>query len=85
MDNRFGERNPKALQGDYVKFTRWAQWRIDKNGEGVIGYIVNNGFLDGPTTRGMRKSLLDSFNAIYLLNLHGSNRKREAVPENGKR
>ena len=79
-----GEKNPKALQGDYVKFTRWAQWRIDKNGEGVIGYIVNNGFLDGPTTRGMRKSLLDSFNAIYLLNLHGSSRKREAVPENGR-
>ncbi len=79
-----GEKNPKALQADYVKFTRWAQWRIDKNGEGVIGYIVNNGFLDGPTTRGMRKSLMDSFNTIYLLNLHGSNRKTEAVPENGR-
>ena len=77
-----GEKNPKALQGDYVKFIRWAQWRIDRNGEGIIGYIVNNGFLDGSTTRGMRKSLLDSFNAIYLLNLHGSNRKTEAVPEN---
>ena len=76
-----GERNPKILQADYVKFTRWAQWRIDRNGEGIIGYIVNNGFLDGPTSRGMRKSLIDSFNAIYLLNLHGSNRKTEAVPE----
>ena len=76
-----GEKNPKALQGDYIKFIRWAQWRIDKNGEGIIGYIVNNGFLDGPISRGMRKSLLDSFNAIYLLNLHGSNRRREAVPE----
>ena len=41
-----GERNPRALQDDYVKFIRWAQWRIDKNGEGVIGYIVNNNFLD---------------------------------------
>ena len=75
-----GETNSKALQGDYVKFIRWAQWRIDKNGEGVIGYIVNNSFLDGPIFRGMRKSLLDSFNAIYLLNLHGSSRKREAAP-----
>ena len=75
-----GEKNLKALQADYVKFTRWAQWRIDKNGEGVIGYIVNNSFLDGPIFRGMRKSLLDSFNAIYLLNLHGSSRKREATP-----
>ena len=75
-----GERNSKALQADYVKFTRWAQWRIDKNGEGVIGYIVNNSFLDGPMFRGMRQSLLDSFNAIYLLNLHGSNRRTEAIP-----
>ena len=74
------DRNSKTLQADYVKFTRWAQWRIQKNGEGVIGYIVNNSFLDGPMFRGMRKSLLDSFNAIYLLNLHGSNRRTEAVP-----
>ena len=82
MDGQpLGEKNPKALQGDYVKFIRWAQWRIDKNGEGVIGYIVNNAFLDGPIFRGMRKSLLDSFNAIYLLNLHGSNRRMEAIPE----
>ena len=63
-----------------MKFIRWAQWRIDKNGEGIIGYIVNNSFLDGPTFRGMRQSLLNSFNAIYLLNLHGSNRRTEAAP-----
>ena len=79
-----GERNSKALQADYVKFTGWAQWRIDKNGEGVIGYIVNNSFLDGPMFRGMRKSLLNSFNTIYLLNLHGSNRRTEAVPTTQK-
>ncbi len=76
-----GEANLKALQADYVKFIRWAQWRIDKNGEGVIGYIVNNSFLDGTTSRGMRKSLLDSFNAIYLLNLHGSLIRKEAIPD----
>ena len=72
-----GDRNLKALQADYVKFIRWAQWRIDKNGEGVIGYIVNNSFLDGLMFRGMRQSLLKSFNTIYLLNLHGSIRKAE--------
>ncbi|MDE0401465.1 MAG: N-6 DNA methylase [Candidatus Poribacteria bacterium] len=76
-----GDKNSKVLQADYVKFTRWAQWRIDKNGEGVIGYIVNNSFLDGPTFRGMRQSLFDSFNTIYLLNLHGSSRITEVVPE----
>ena len=75
-----GEINPRGLQDDYVKFIRWAQWRIEKNGEGVIGYIVNNNFLDAPTARGMRQSLLESFNTIYLLNLHGSNRRTEAVP-----
>ena len=75
-----GEAASKALQDDYVKFIRWAQWRIDKNGEGVIGYIVNNNFLDAPTVRGMRQSLLDNFNTIYLFNLHGSNRRTEAVP-----
>ena len=79
-----GEINSKVLQSDYVKFIRWAQWRIDKNGEGIIGYIVNNSFLDGPTFRGMRQSLLNSFNAMYLLNLHGSNRITEIVAKAGK-
>ena len=79
-----GDRNLKALQADYVKFIRWAQWRIDRNGEGVVGYIVNNSFLDGPMFRGMRQSLRHSFNAIYLLNLHGSSRRTEAVPEGEK-
>ena len=75
-----GETNVKALQADYVKFTRWAQWRINRNGEGILGYIVNNSFLDGRNFRGMRQSLLTSFNTIYLLNLHGSSRKTKAVP-----
>ena len=70
-----------ALQADYVKFIRWAQWRIDENGEGVIGYIVNNGFLNGLDFRGMRQSLLNSFNTIYLFNLHGSIRIREDIPD----
>ena len=76
-----GERSTKALQADSIKFIRWAQWRIDENGEGVIGYVVNNNFLDGLVFRGMRQSLMNSFNAIYHLNLHGSGRRREAVPE----
>ncbi len=78
------DKNLKALQADYVKFIRWAQWRIDRNGEGVLGYIVNNSFLDRPMFRGMRKSLIDSFTVIYVLNLHGSIRTQEAVPEGEK-
>ena len=75
------EQNFQALQGDYVKFVRWAQWRIDKNGEGVIGYIVNNGFLSGIIFRGMRQSLMNSFNTIYCFNLHGSSRIGEIIPD----
>ena len=75
------EQNLQALQGDYVKFVRWAQWRIDRNGEGVIGYIVNNGFLYGIIFRGMRQSLINSFNTIYCFNLHGSSRIGEIVPD----
>ena len=71
----------KFLQADYVKFIRWAQWRIDKNGEGIIGYIVNNNFLDGATFRRMRQSLMKSFNAIYCFNLHGGSRIGEIAPE----
>ena len=78
------EKNVKTLQSDYVKFIRWAQRRIDRNGEGVLGYIVNNSFLCGPTFRGMRYSLLDSFNTIYILNLHGSIRIQERVPDGEK-
>ena len=78
------EATSKALQDDYVKFIRWAQWRIDKNGEGITGYIVNFSFINGPTFRGMRKSLLESFNTIYILNLHGSTRIQEKVPDGEK-
>ena len=64
-----GEKNPKWLQDDYVKFIRYAQWKIDKSGEGVIGFITNHSYLDNPTFRGMRQSLLESFNRIYILML----------------
>ena len=79
-----GERATTVLQGDYVKFIRWAQWRIDRNGEGIFGYIVNNSFLDGPVFRGMRQRLMESFTAIYHLNLHGSIRRTVVVPNGQK-
>lgn len=69
-----GERNSKWLQDDYVKFIRFAQWRLDQSGSGVLAFISNNGYLDNPTFRGMRHSLLQSFNDIYILNLHGGSR-----------
>ncbi len=65
------------LDDDYIKFIRYAQWFIEKNGEGIIAYISNNSFIDGITHRQMRKSLLETFNKVYILNLHGDTKKRE--------
>src|SRR5437870_3352106 len=76
-----GERNPKWLQDDYVKFIRFAQWKIDQAGEGVLGFITNHSYLDNPTFRGMRQSLMTSFDHIYLLDLHGNSLKQERCPD----
>ncbi len=75
-----GERNVKWLQDDYVKFLRLAQWMIDRNGEGVVGFVVNHNCLEAPTFRGLRQSLLRTFDQIYALDLHGNQRKREVGP-----
>jgi predicted helicase len=72
------------LHDDYVKFIRFAQWRIERTGEGVIGYITNHGYLDNITFRGMRQNLMDTFHEIYVYNLHGNARKKETTPEGGK-
>ncbi len=79
-----GEKNPKWLQDDYVKFLRFAQWKIEQAGRGVVGMITNHGYLDNPTFRGMRQSLLRTFDAIYVLDLHGNALKRETTPDGGK-
>lgn len=78
-----GERNPKWLQNDYVKFIRFAQWRIEQTGHGIVAYITDNSYLDGPTFRGMRQSLLTSFDSIYILNLHGNSKRKERTPSGG--
>jgi len=79
-----GERNPKWLQDDYVKFIRFAQWKIHQAGEGVLGFITNHSYLDNPTFRGMRQSLMKSFEHIYLLDLHGNSKKKEKCPDGSK-
>ncbi|MBW1704671.1 MAG: N-6 DNA methylase [Deltaproteobacteria bacterium] len=78
------EKNPKWLQDDYVKFIRFAQWKIDQAGEGVLGFITNHSYLDNPTFRGMRQSLMKSFNEIYILDLHGNSLKKEKCPDGSK-
>ena len=79
-----GERTSKWLNDDYVKFIRFAQWRIEQTGEGILGFITNHSYLDNPTFRGMRRSLLETFDDIYILDLHGNALKREKAPDGGK-
>jgi hypothetical protein len=76
-----GEKNPKWLQDDYVKFLRFAQWKIEQAGRGVVGMITNHGYLDNPTFRGMRQSLMHTFDDIYILDLHGNSLKKETCPD----
>ncbi len=78
------EKNPKWLQDDYVKFIRFSQWKINQAGEGVLGFITNHSYLDNPTFRGMRQSLMQSFDEIYLLDLHGNSLKKEKCPDGSK-
>jgi len=72
------------IDDNYIKFIKFAQWRIEQTGYGILGFITNSSYLDGLTHRRMRESLLESFAEIYILNLHGSSRRGEQAPENLK-
>lgn len=76
-----GEKNTKWLQDDYVKFLRWGQWRIERTGKGVLALITNHGYLDNPTFRGMRQKLMNTFDEIFIINLHGNTKKKEKSPD----
>lgn len=75
------EKTTKWLNDDYVKFIRFGQRCVERNGEGVLAYINNHSFLDNPTFRGMRYSLLRAFDTIYVLDLHGNAKKKETCPD----
>lgn len=85
VDGRpLGEANPRWLQDDYVQFIRFAQRRIDDAGQGVLGFVTNHGYLDNPTFRGMRASLLGTFDELYVLDLHGNLKKKERAPDGSR-
>ncbi|WP_436409362.1 type ISP restriction/modification enzyme [Helicobacter pylori] len=81
---KLDEQNPKWLLDDYVKFMRFAQNKIESLGHGLFGFISNNAFLDNPTFRGLRRSLLECYDELYILNLHGNARKKEKTPQGAK-
>ena len=78
------ERNIQPLSDDYIKFIRLGQEYISKNGEGILAFICNNSFLDGIIHRQMRKELMNTFDKIYILDLHGNTRKKEVAPDGSK-
>ena len=78
------EKNAKWLNDDYVKFFRFSEQIINRNGKGILAFVSNNGYLDNPTFRGMRASLLRTFDKIYIVDLHGSANKQEKAPDGGK-
>lgn len=75
------EKNPKWINDDYVKFLRYGQYFIEKNGSGVLAFINPHGFLDNPTFRGMRYNLLQTYDKIYTIDLHGNSKKQETSPD----
>ena len=81
---RLAEQNINSLSDDYLKFIRFAQYQVERTGEGVVGFITSNSFLAGVIHRAMRAELLRVFDEIYILNLHGNSRLKEKTPEGGK-
>ncbi|MEE4358126.1 MAG: type ISP restriction/modification enzyme, partial [Desulfococcaceae bacterium] len=81
---KLNEKNPKWLNDDYVKFIRYGQYFIEKNGEGILAFVNNHSFLDNPTFRGMRWHLLTVFDKIYIIDLHGNSKKKEVCPDGTK-
>lgn len=75
------EKNSKWINDDYVKFLRFSQHFIERNGEGIVAFVNPHGFLDNPTFRGMRWNLLNTYDEIYTIDLHGNNKKREVCPD----
>jgi len=78
------EHNPKLLLDDYVKFIRFAQWRIEQTKQGILAFITNHGYLDNPTFRGMRRSIEQTFDEIYVMDLHGNSKKKEKALDGSK-
>ena len=84
VDGKHFRERKHWLHDDYVKFIRFAQMKMEAVDEGIVGVITNHSWLDNPTFRGMRQSLMKTFNQVYVLDLHGNAKKREKAPDGGK-
>lgn len=77
------EQNINSLSDDYIKFIRLGQWFVERNNEGILAFITNNSFVDGLVHRKMREVLLESFDTIYVLDLHGNSNRNKTAPDGG--
>jgi type I restriction-modification system DNA methylase subunit len=84
IDGKDLEEKKIWIKNDYVKFIRFGQWRIEQTGQGILAFITDHSYLDSPTFRGMRYQLLNCFDEIYILNLHGNSKRREKDPNGEK-
>lgn len=78
------ERNIQPLSDDYIKFLAFAHWKVRQTGKGIVGMITNNSYLDGLIHRDMRRKILEDFDLVYILNLHGD-AKRPKTAKDGKK
>lgn len=76
-----GEKNPKWLNNDYVKFIAFAMRQIESSGVGVLGYITSNSWLDSSTFRGVRTEVMDCFSQLRIVDLHGNINKKEVAAD----
>ncbi|MFR9543837.1 MAG: N-6 DNA methylase [Rikenellaceae bacterium] len=82
--HKLKERNSKLVNNDYCKFIRLGQSFVDRTQEGVLAYINSNSFLDSPTFRGMRWNLMQEFDKIYIIDLHGNSKTKECSIDGSK-
>lgn len=78
------EKNIQPLSDDYIKFIAFAHWKVKQAGQGIVGMITNNSYLDGLIHRDMRRKLSEDFDEIYILNLHGNSKRKEITPKGKK-
>ena len=71
------DKSVNALSDDYVKFIRFAHNKISRQNKGMIAIITNNSYLDGIVHKTMREKLLQDFDKIYVINLHGNSLRKE--------
>jgi predicted helicase len=54
---------------------------VEKSGQGIVCFISNYSWLDGLSFTGMREHYLDSFDSIWVDNLHGDRIISEYAPD----